>query len=91
MTKKSKDSVPLGAQYQRLYADKPTTSGKVLTGADLHNAALEGAMKEIDWLANKYHANPIVHEALVTARRTCARHLKVEPPDGGAGRPKLVE
>jgi hypothetical protein len=69
----------------RLHGSEPADTGRTLTGDDLANDFLEGVIKDITWLENKYSRSEFVKDALANARRTIAARLVPKPPQKGSG------
>jgi hypothetical protein len=71
--------------YERLHGSEPAVAGRTLTTDDFANAFLEGVIKDITWLENKYSHSEFVKDALANARRTIAARLIPKPPQKGSG------
>jgi hypothetical protein len=83
----SQDPSARGIVYDhaRLHGSDPAVAGKPLTGDDLANALLEGVIREIERLENKYDHIEFVKNTLAVARRTIAAHLIPAPRKKGGG------
>jgi len=68
-----------------LHGDTERPAPEKLTGDDMVNALLEGAIRDIERLENKYDHIEFIKNTLATARRTIAAHLIPAPhkKDGG--------
>jgi hypothetical protein len=69
--------------HVRLHGSDPAVAGKPLTGDNLANALLEGAIRDIERLENKYDHIEFVKNTLAVARRTIAAHLIPAPRNNG--------
>jgi hypothetical protein len=58
---------------------------KTLTGADLRNAAIEGAIRHLEGLEGRFKDGDPVRDAIVACRRTIATHLTPGARSGGGG------
>jgi hypothetical protein len=56
-------------------------ANKVATTADLNNALMEAASKDLEKLENQFQRYDDILTALANARRIVARHLRVNPAD----------
>jgi hypothetical protein len=82
-----KPPVPRGIVYDyvRLHGDSERSAPGKLTGDDMANALLKGAIRDIERLENKYSNIALVKNALATARQTLAVHLVPAPRKKGGG------
>jgi hypothetical protein len=71
--------------HVRLHGDRERSAPEKLTVDDMTNALLEGAIRDIERLENKYDNIGLVKNALATARQTLAVHLVPAPCKKGGG------
>jgi hypothetical protein len=71
--------------HVRLHGDSERSAPEKLTADEMANALLEGAIRDIERLENKYDNIGLVKNVLATARQTLAVHLIPAPPKKGGG------
>jgi hypothetical protein len=71
--------------YAKLHGSEPAVAGRTLTTDDFANALLEGVIKDLQWLENKYNHIEFVRDGLANLRRTAAARLKPKPAERGSG------
>jgi hypothetical protein len=69
----------------RLHGSERAAVGRTLTADDFANALLEGAIKDIEWVENKYSNIAFIKDGLANVRREAASRLRPAPPQKGSG------
>jgi Protein of unknown function (DUF3102) len=75
----------IGYDYHQLPRSEPAVAERTLTADDFQNALLEGFIKDLQWLENKYNSIQFMKDGLADLRRQASVRLKPKPPQKGSG------